>query len=89
MIDVGEKYGSTEVAMPSKQEIYYPCIHLKDVDLPALNEVGKDVTLMVKGSVKSIRETEKGLDIEIEVQEVGIPDGKNKADEALEELSNA
>lgn len=90
MIDVGEEIGG-EMAVPtsSKKEIYYPCLHLRGVDIESLREVGKDVTLTIKGSIKSVREDEEDCDVEIEVRQVGIPDGKNKADEAMDDLSKS
>lgn len=90
MVDVGHSYGAELATAPPKNEKFYPSLRLDVDDLPGLGEVGDEVTLVIKCKVKSMRDDEQGLSVEVEVRKCGVAEKetkKNSADEELEKLT--
>lgn len=85
MKDTGQDTGSTyDVPTPKK---FYPSLSLSLEKFPELNEVGKEITLTVKGCVRGVRETDDGGSVEVEIYECGVgDDSKEEANEADKEL---
>jgi len=76
MYDLAEKREVSEVTPDggNKEKKHYPTVYLDSKQLPVLKEIkiGKEVSLHVKGIIKSIRQEEDKISYDIELRECGL-----------------
>lgn len=83
MKDVGRKM---EAELTKTSDVYYPRLTLDLDDFPEFNSVGKEVTLTVKGYVKSVSKSDDRGTVDLEIYEVGSSKNGNKADESYSKM---
>lgn len=88
MKDAGTDSGpGYEIATAKK---HYPRLTLDLGKFPELNEVGKEVTLVIEACVVGLRDDEYGGSVDVEVQECGVKKSdENGADKELGKMTKS